>query len=391
MRLGIYFFVTNKKFNMDKWKKYIIQFNPEVQKIEGIFPSSSEVPGQSSQTIASKARTKNKTPGEDGLIYYRLGEFQELFPDLLQSHLRENYPVLPSPPLQKSLNLVLTIGGKIVSVNDLYKARLVYAGGRPKPAIYKNPKAKEVASEIYRQLQSVDITEYIPWLEKTKAYKISIQFVVKTGISRRDTENLGKNIIDTVVRYIRSYSGITHFDDSEFLEVYFTKSIIPGAKHEYALINLVESSHNPRFDYIPTPEKFYLGGWLGDRWKEEIIQELEAKGKGWYAPELNLSSGCEEEWGIEQEKKCNTYLEIFDFGNLEERKEDLRRIMNLVHRFEHTRPVDKFLYIGFTGTMIGGEYRYLEEEISRLGTLGIPGLVVKYISEPKELIMELGK
>lgn len=367
-----------------KWKKYIIKYRPEGNSIEGIYSSSSDIPGLSSQTVASQARSKNKKPDEGGFVYYRLGEFQELYPDLLRNHLRENYEHSPTPPEHKSLNLVLTIGGKIVSINDLYKARLIYAGGRPKPTIYKNPKAKEVASEIFRQLQSVDLSEYIPWLEKTKAYKISIQFVVKTGISRRDTENLGKNIIDTVVRYIRSYSGITHFDDSEFLEVYFTKSIIPGAKHEYALINLVESDHNVRFDYIPEPKRFYLGGRLGDRWKEDIVKELEAKGKEWYAPELNLQDS--KLWGIEEEKKCNTYIEIFDLSELEERKEDLRRLISRIKRFEILRPTDKFLYIGFTGLLGFDGDRWLMEEIEELGKIECPGLVVKYITEPKELL-----
>lgn len=377
-----------------KWKKYIIRTRAEDGSIEGIYPGSSAFPPIPAQTIASRARAKNKTPDSEGLEYWWWEDYETENPDLLHQFLLEkvyNPASIPPLPEPMTLNLALTIGGKIVSINDLYKARLVYVGGKPKPAIYKNPKAKEVSAEIFRQLSSVDLTPWIPWVESTKAFKISIQFVVKTGISRRDTENLGKSIIDTVVRHIRTYSGITHFDDSEFLEVYFTKSIIPGARHEYALINLSESNHNPRFDYIPSPKKFYIGGEMGEGWREEIMGELEKKGKEWYVPELDLWSP--ERWSMEREKGCNTELYIFDLGKWEERKEEFRSILGKLREFSLLKPHDRFLYVGWEGTLgIGGEERWLGEEIQKSLELNVPGLVVKYLpydASPKELLEEL--
>lgn len=368
-----------------KWKKYIIRVKAEDNTIEGIYSSSSDFPPVSPQTIANRARCKNKEPDEEGFVYYRWEDYEELFPDLFHSYLQKIYSskyisFSPNPPL----NLVLTIGGKIISINDLYKARLIYVGGKPKPTIYKNPKAKEVASEIYRQLQSVDLTEWIPWLEKNKAYKISINFVVKSGITRRDTENLGKNIIDTVVRYIRSYSGITHFDDSEFLEVYFTKSIIPGAKHEYAMISLTESFHNIRFDYIPEPTKFYLGGNLGVKWKEEVIDELEQRNKKWYTPELNLWNSAE--WSIEEARNCNTYLEIFDLREWREKSTKLRELIAKIRKFETLKEQDKFLYIGFLGEL--PEDTWIQEDIKELLSMSYPNLKVKLIQSPKEILLD---
>lgn len=383
----------SKKENK-KWKRYVVRVRAEKGSIEGIYPSSSAFPPTPAQTIASRAKSKNKTPDEGGFVYYWWGDYEELYPDLLHEFLREkvydpaNLAPLPEP---MTLNLALTIGGKIVSINDLYKAKLVYVGGKPKPAIYKNPRAKEVSAEIFRQLSSVDLTPWIPWLESTKAFKISIQFVVKSGISRRDTENLGKSIIDTVVRHIRSYSGITHFDDSEFLEVYFTKSIIPGARHEYALINLSESNHNPRFDYIPSPTKFYIGGRMGEAWREQMIEELEKKGKEWYVPELDLWSP--ERWSLEREKGCNTELYIFDLGEWEERKEELRSILKKLREFTLLKPHDRFLYVGWRGILgFGGEEKWLGDEIQESVRLDIPGLVVKYLpteASPIELLKDL--
>lgn len=368
-----------------KWKKYIIRVKAEDNTIEGIYSSSSDFPPISPQTIANRARCRNKEPDDEGFVYYRWEDYEELFPDLLHSYLLHFSNLKsPTPITFPELNLVLTIGGKIVSINNLYRAKLTYVKGKPVPTIYKNPQAKKVAEEIYRQLQSVNLEPWRNWLEQTKKYKVSINFVVKSGISRRDVENLGKSLIDSVVRFMRGSAGISHFDDSEFLEIYFTKSIIPGAKHEYAMINFRESFHNVRFDYIPEPTKFYLGGELGVKWKEEIIDELEQRNKKWYTPELNLWNS--EEWSIEEARNCNTYLEIFDLGEWKEKSTKLRELIARIRKFETLKEQDKFLYIGFLGEL--PEDKWIQEDIKELLSMSYPNLKVKLIQSPIEILLD---
>ena len=175
------------------WKKYIVRVREG--EIEGLYQSSSSFPTLDPKTVASRCRSKNKTPDEAGFVYYRLEDYVELKKSNLTKYLSDTYPLssITFPDHSQSLNLVLTIGGKIVSVNDLYKAKLTYVKGRPVPSIYKNPKAKKVSEEIYKQLGHVDFSPWIDWLKSTKNYKISINFIVKSGITRRDTENLGKS------------------------------------------------------------------------------------------------------------------------------------------------------------------------------------------------------
>ena len=150
-------------------------------------------------------------------FWFRVSEFNKLFPGKIDEYL---YLENINESLEKSetvLNLVLTVSSKLISVNELYKAKIITKGGRTYPTLYKNPKAVKVSEEIRNQLLSVDFSKYIKWLSKTKKYFITINFVLKSGISQRDCANFEKIMCDDLVKFIKNDLGITHFDDSEFL------------------------------------------------------------------------------------------------------------------------------------------------------------------------------
>lgn len=160
---------------------------------------------------------------------------------------------------KKPFNFLLTLKReKILSVNALYLAGLKRVGGKNIPYIYKNPKSHIIEGEIRNQLGALDWSEWLDFFRDTRYFSITISFILKSNLMRRDVQNLDKQIIDVVTKYIHDDLGISSFDDSLFLDVYFTKSIIPKSSSEYIAIQIRESKHNPRFDIIDVPENIYL-------------------------------------------------------------------------------------------------------------------------------------
>lgn len=215
---------------------------------------------------------------------------------------------------KKELSFVLTISSKIISVNNLYKAGLKYIKGKPVPYIYKNPKAAEIEREIIEQLRAIDFSEYKDWLSKTKQFDITISFIFKSNVTRRDCENQSKNIIDDVVRFVNNELGITSFDDRLFNSVHLYKSMIPKSKHEYACIKLTESKVNLRFDKIDEPEKFYIGPEL-DEYKKEIKKILKEK-------KLKMTDK------LEEKDRCNSFLYILTPGKSKTLINETNKIVN---------------------------------------------------------------
>lgn len=78
---------------------------------------------------------------------------------------------------------------KFISVNNLYRPRITYVGGRPKAVTYKNPDATKAEAVIREQLRAIDFSEYREFLSKTKQFKLFIQFVFKSNVSRKDSSN----------------------------------------------------------------------------------------------------------------------------------------------------------------------------------------------------------
>lgn len=211
--------------------------------------------------------------------------------------------------MSKELKLLVQIKNRFVSVNSLYKSRIIYKGGKPVPSTYKNPKAVQIEREIREQLRDVDFSDYLEWFRNTPGFKLQIQFVFKRNITNSDTSNYVKSLEDILTRFIKEDLGIENYDDSRHIEVYSVKSIIPKSKHEYACISLSESKFNMRLDKEDKPQRFFLGGTTaGSTWRDEVIQELEKRKLEYFnpvVPDWNDEARKKEE---EEKEKCDTML-----------------------------------------------------------------------------------
>lgn len=131
---------------------------------------------------------------------------------------------------------------KIPSVNNIYKAGLLYKNGRPVPYIYKDQNAKHVTEIIHEGLRSITWDETtLDFLRNTPYFDVTEQFILKSGANRRDTANLEKLTSDSIVSFFRDELGITTFDDSKFSSVYLKKNYIPKGQNEYICINIREA------------------------------------------------------------------------------------------------------------------------------------------------------
>lgn len=211
--------------------------------------------------------------------------------------------------MSKELKLLVQIKNRFVSVNSLYKSRIIYKGGKPIPSTYKNPKAVQIEREIREQLRAVDFSDYLDWLRYTPGFKLQIQFVFKRNITNSDTSNYVKNLEDILTRFIKEDLGIENYDDSRHIEVYSVKSIIPKAKNEYACISLSESRFNVRLDKEDKPQRFFLGGTTaGTGWRDEIIPELKSRGLDYFDPRVPDWTEEARQKEEEEKEKCDTML-----------------------------------------------------------------------------------
>lgn len=288
--------------------------------------------------------------------------------------------------MNKTFNFFLTLEKeKIISVNALYLAGLKRIGGRPIPYIYKNPKANIIETEIRNQLMALDWTEWVDFFKTTKYYSITISFILKSNLMKRDVQNLDKAIIDIFTKYVHDDLGITTFDDSLFLDVHFTKSIIPKASNEYIAIHIGESKHNPRFDIIETPENIYV---QTDDLKDLFTKTLRAKNKGFEKEDKVKYKFFSD---LEKKKECNTEILFLD------PKEDKTRIGRVYARLgmmisDIVSSENKFLWIGILGSEGDwGRDCYSElktwcDEINTLYLKDCSKVKIAFISDPIDIL-----
>lgn len=162
---------------------------------------------------------------------------------------------------------------KIQSINSMYKAGLIYRGGKQVPYIYKSAESKKVADIMLESLRAINWTEHLGWLSKTLQFTVTQNYIFKSGISRRDTGNCEKLISDVLVRFIRDELGIAEFDDSKFTDLHLYKSIIPGGEHEYICISIKPSMFNTRFDLVPKPQNIDYKFDFGGDWVEKEVKK----------------------------------------------------------------------------------------------------------------------
>lgn len=275
---------------------------------------------------------------------------------------------------KKELKIAVQIKQRFVSVNALYKARVMIVKGKPIATVYKNPKANEIEREIREQLRAVDFSQYKDWLRTTPGFKLHVQFIFKKNITRSDTSNYLKSLEDIFTRFIKYDLGVDNYDDSKHVEISAVKSIIPKSKHEYALIYLTESKFNVRFDQIETPEKFYLGP-EKEEWKKEIKKELKVR---------KLKCSEKEEDKI----KCNTRLKILTPDKKQTITLEVANIINEV--WECITSEIGFVYFGVldSSEWTPEEKDQLEKTIELIKSIssGNSRIKVGFITEPKNIL-----
>lgn len=159
----------------------------------------------------------------------------------------------------RQLNFVLATDSKIVSINSLYGAKIGWIAGRPIPQLYRSASAMKFEREVREQLLALHLDqEWVQWFKETQNFSMTVNFILRSGASRRDVSNCDKALIDTITRFIKYDLGCEDFDDSLFADVHFYKSTIPNGAKEYCCVQIKESTHNIRFDLIPKPETIWI-------------------------------------------------------------------------------------------------------------------------------------
>ena len=158
--------------------------------------------------------------------------------------------------MRNEIKIVITLDNmKLISVNALYRAGILYRGGKPVPYIYKVSEAKKFESILDNQLRAIDWTEHLGWLAETKYFTITNQYILKSGLNSRDVSNFTKCADDCVTRFIHDELGIKTFDDSKFIDEHLYKSILPGSDKEFLCICLAPSTFDFRYDRIQKPQQ----------------------------------------------------------------------------------------------------------------------------------------
>jgi Holliday junction resolvase RusA-like endonuclease len=148
-----------------------------------------------------------------------------------------------------SLQFILS-AEKVVSVNEMYKARVVYTkSGRPVATIYKTARAKQTEDFLKQQVRALDIEKNATWITPDTCFDVCITIIMKTKfrLARVDTQNLDKQIFDAIFR------GLGVVDDSRVISLQMTKTICEDLKDEKILVRLSETQRPAHFDYIPRP------------------------------------------------------------------------------------------------------------------------------------------
>lgn len=266
--------------------------------------------------------------------------------------------------MKNDIKVTVKIRDGFVSVNALYGARVSFAGGRPHAQMYKNPKAAVVERIVRDQLRAIDFSEYMDFLRNTKRFKLLIQLIVKSNVTRKDISNYIKNLEDIWTRFVREDLGIETYDDRLHVEVHAYKSTVPGLKEEIACIQVCESNFNMRFDKIEKPEQilFHFDGeptWETKEFKKSF-------------KELGLKYQlCMTDKKI---KDHNTDVYFLNAGD----PDFMEKVIDLVD-FMYSHKDSGFCYVGVFGNP-------KSEVIQKLNDLGGSNIKVVQILEHKDIV-----
>lgn len=268
---------------------------------------------------------------------------------------------------------------KIISVNALYGAKMMYRGSKPVATLYKKSEAKKMEEYIKEQVKALDIPNNYPWIGRDTRFKFTFTVIFKSGFYMRDLDNCCKNLIDGIFRALG-------YNDSHILEIQAKKTLCPEIDEEKILVQMSEYTGETRFDKIteptPHPGRIYLGG--TGTWREEFIKELEGTDISWFNPENKTP----EEKNREKTEMCDTELYILSPG--------YDTVLSIA---ESVIAVHEAILGGYGCVVFGvlgtedewGEtWNSLDATIKLLNTLsaGSRRVIAKFINEPKEIIKE---
>lgn len=271
--------------------------------------------------------------------------------------------------MKKDIKVTVKIKDGFVSVNSLYGARVDFSGGRPHAKMYKNPKATVVERAVRDQLRAVDWTEYMDFLRNTKKFKLLIQLIVKSNVTRKDISNYIKNIEDIWTRFVHEDLGIETYDDRLHVEVHAYKSTIPGIEEEIACIQVCESNFNMRFDQIEAPTQALIH--VSPDFKE--TKEFKKAFK---------EAGLKYQLSTTDKKIKDHNTEILFVRDTES---DLApRLIDLMD-FIYSHKDSGFTFIGFQASL----NPELPGVVEKIRALGLPNTMAMIINEKPEEILQL--
>ena len=275
----------------------------------------------------------------------------------------------------KELKIMITLDKvKLISVNQLYRAGIIMRGGKQVPYIYKNAEAKRTENIITEQLRAIDFSEHLDWLKETKLFTVTNQYILKTGISRRDVSNFTKSADDTLVRFIKNELGISHFDDSEFTDEHLYKSIIPGSAHEYLCISIKPSNFNMRFDQVLKPQQILIHPSSQDY---EESKEFKKKLK------KDLGLAYQIEGKAKKIKDHDTDIFFINTNN----KSGIDIISDIMDYLYSGHKDGGFTYYGF----LGSNTNMIQELVNKINSFGLSNIKAGVVenNKPEELIEKL--
>lgn len=277
--------------------------------------------------------------------------------------------------MKKEISFIVTLEKmKLVSVNSMYNAGLLYKGGKPVPYIYKSAESKKFEAIMHEQLRALDWTEHMDWLRDTKQFTITQQYIFKTGINRRDCENCSKLVSDSFVRFIKGDLGIETFDDAKFSDLHLYKSIIPGSDKEYLCVKLSPSNFNMRFDLIQKPEQALVHVSETGPWEKEFKKVAKEKG-------LKYQLSC-------TDKKIKDHNTDIFFPDVSSGGwfSTVIEIMDWIYSHKDS---GCFTFYGFKKPETPDQEKLVQQMIDTIHSFGIGSIKARWIDTEKDILDEL--
>lgn len=171
------------------------------------------------------------------------------------------------------INFVLEVS-KVLSVNSIYNAKLVYNGGRPLATIYKSGEAKRTEEYIKEQVRALDVSKNFPWVNKDTLFKLTIKVIFKHGFLSKDLDNVLKLLQDGIFRALE-------INDSHVMSIDADKYLLPSSGDEKIIVSLQEVD---KINYTLNIARHSENIWFGSEEKIEFdpIPKRKKSGVNYY-------------------------------------------------------------------------------------------------------------